>query len=107
MEEIKKKINDIIAIKDDKSLSEKDKLDKLSEIENLDGANYFRKLTDLMRQHINSSTSITNIDKQLEAKKENIIKNIANTADATIEEANLKEISAEIIFFNISPLWIY
>ncbi len=94
MEEIKKNIDDIIGIKDDKTLSDEKKLDKLSKIENLDSANNLKKLTDLMKQHIKAP--IKDIDKQLEEEKEKIIQKIANSADAIIEEANLKKIVEEI-----------
>lgn len=94
MEEIKKNIDDIICIKDDKTLSDEEKLDKLSKIENLDSANNLKKLTDLMKQHIKAP--IKDIDKQLEEEKEKIIQKIANSANAIIEEANLKKIVEEI-----------
>ena len=94
MNEIIKNIEDIRKIKDEKNLSNQEKIDKLKEIEKSDEAKNFTPLIVLIKNHINSPNQ--NIDKQLEEEKEKIIQKIANSADAIIEEAEQKELIAEI-----------
>ena len=94
MNEIIKNIEDIRKIKDEKNLSNPEKIDKLKEIEKSDEAKNFTLLIDLIINHINSPNQ--DIDKQFDEEKEKITQKIADSADAIIEEAEQKELIAEI-----------